>query len=220
MTEVGGTRCYVCGGDTAPVSERDGVTYSACADGCCLQCPLQSVRYPDETDRELWQGGRNSSSAFEARWHTLLGVAGVPEKRWVQTYALLDYGCGLRQWVDWLRERNCLAVGYDPWTAGEAHPAVGVYGAVTMIEIVEHLGPDLAGAFEWIAREKLMPGGWLYVQTQLWRGEDMHAWWYVRPKAGHISIVSLAGLERLGAMLGLRRLALGSDHTIWQKEGE
>ena len=209
--------CYVCGQIVAPVGVCEGVTYSTCVERCCLQCDPQPCRYPDEADRELWRGGRNGEQALAQRWKLLASLPGVIELVCGRGAGLLDYGCGLGQWLAWLQQRQVPCVGYDPWTAGQAAPPLGSCGAATMIEVAEHLGPDLRRAFAWLGLEKLLPGGVLLVQTQPWQGEKPESWWYANPKAGHISLLSHAGLERLGRQVGLVIESRTSDTTVLRK---
>jgi len=193
-------QCYICGATTEAVGSRDGVTYEACPSRCCLQCPEQPCVYPDKEDQHYWAAiGRNDNGTLHRRLDTVLHYLRTP-------FTALDYGCGQGHFVRFLRGRGVVTQGYDPHEPDWQTPVTGQYHLVTLLEVVEHLGPALMPTLKTLVEEHLHPGGLLYVATALWTGQRSEQWWYVGPQRGHISIISSRGIEELARQLDLEVL--------------
>lgn len=189
--------CYLCGETTAPVGTKGRVGYEACPARHVLQCPPQAVCYPYLGDEHYAEPiGRNDGDNLG---HHLqhLRAHGLPE-----VARLLDYGCGRGHFVRFLQERGYAAEGYDPYESEWARRPEELYAAITLVEVVEHLGPDMVQEVRWCS-EHLRPGGLLYLTTQEWRNEKPASWWYCAPASGHVSILTRAGVSWLCEALSL-----------------
>lgn len=124
---------------------------------------------------------RNTIQAHETRLRRL----GQPE-------AVLDYGCGNGEFLTFLAMRNIEAIGYDQ---GYIWPH-GLFDAVTMIEVIEHLRDPREVLRE--CASLLGPNGVIYIETTFADSiSDISKSAYVNPKIGHVTILSRNGLSRI-----------------------
>jgi hypothetical protein len=197
--------CYLCRDEAREVGEREGVTYYRCPTCGMLQCEPQAVQYPCLEDKEYLSGGRNCAASYEQylrmAWKHLRG----------SVRRCLDFGSGAGGWVEWLRAQGWGAEGFDPYVMGCQGPPCGQFAVVTALEVVEHLGPDTWAALSWMLTEKLAPGGVFYFRTQVWSAEPVDSWWYVQPKAGHVSMWRRETMEYVARRFGLTLADSGGD---------
>lgn len=115
--------------------------------------------------------------------------------------SVLDYGCGEGHLVKVMREHKLDAVGYDKFSEQYGQKPSRKFGAVCMVEVIEHLSAPFSEIAE--VYDMLEPGGMLYIETSFsnWVGNG-HP--YANPKIGHNTIFSHIGLDFLMLKHGFR----------------
>lgn len=119
---------------------------------------------------------------------------------------ILDFGCGSGYVVKQLRFLGYRAYGYDPFRVGTGESKEqflfsdlkgfkrGEINLVICIEVLEHLWQPLE-AFEPV-NELLSERGYVLISTGRYKPRKHDcSWWYLNPKAGHVSLFSKGALS-------------------------
>ncbi len=115
--------------------------------------------------------------------------------------AMLDYGGGDGYLAAYLRDKGLDATSFDP-LLDAAPPPQGTFGLVTAFEVFEHTATPIETARDALAF--LRPDGVLLFSTLTCDGlaPQKTDWAYLAPRNGHVSIHSLASLDRMFSDLG------------------
>lgn len=117
---------------------------------------------------------------------------------------VLDFGCGNGLLVDALTQSGFSAHGYDKFSQEFGTLPDGPFDAVTLVEVIEHLGKP-SGELALISM-LLKQGGFLMVESTFRHDESVSevlGWEYANPSIGHCTILSVKGLDRLMQRSGL-----------------
>ncbi|MEI7834964.1 MAG: class I SAM-dependent methyltransferase [Planctomycetota bacterium] len=118
---------------------------------------------------------------------------------------VLDFGCGSGLLVQYLREKGCLAVGYDPYSPdhGDATRLTEQYDGVIAQDVIEHDENPLGviARLDGLAR----PGAWIAIGTPNAAGIDLsQAGKFVHAlhQPYHLHILALPALLKAGRNIG------------------
>jgi cyclopropane fatty-acyl-phospholipid synthase-like methyltransferase len=129
---------------------------------------------------------------------------------------VLDFGCGLGTFVDYLKANGVRAVGYDKFSEDFAQPPIkNSYDVITCIEVIEHLYKPYNEFKEMY--DALNKGGYLYIESSFSDWVDMdHP--YLNPAIGHQTIFSHKGLNIVLTNIGFEELtAINPNVRIFRK---
>jgi SAM-dependent methyltransferase len=112
----------------------------------------------------------------------------------------LDFGCGRDSSVFYLLDGlNYKVDRYDPYFFPEYIMSDEKYDFIVACEVVEHLFDPVA-EFKKIKRW-LKPGGYFFIQTHFWEGQDIYKWYYAKDPT-HVSIFNSESLKQMCASVG------------------
>lgn len=111
----------------------------------------------------------------------------------------LDYGSGQGTMVSLLKPFKWNSTCYDPYSS-PVKPA-GIFNLITAVEVFEHalnIDETLLDIKSMLSRT-----GVILFTTLLSTGKEDIDWWYIAPRNGHISILSVESLKVLAKKHGL-----------------
>jgi len=128
----------------------------------------------------------------------------------------LDFGCGPGPALAAMaRERGYDMALYDPLYADEAAALVGEYDFITATEVVEHLH-DPGRTLECLL-QRLRPGGWLGIMTQLVISAERFAAWRYKDDPTHVVFFSPPTLEWFARRHGLGLEPVARDAFLFRR---
>jgi 2-polyprenyl-6-hydroxyphenyl methylase/3-demethylubiquinone-9 3-methyltransferase len=132
--------------------------------------------------------------------------------------SVLDYGCGNGGLVQRLSAAFAPADGYDPFVAEFSGRPTKLYDCVTSFEVAEHSNTPVDVFVDMASF--LNDSGTILFSTLVQPGNiDQQGanWWYIGPRAGHISLHSAASLRSIAAVIGMTLLSLDdSKHIMYR----
>ena len=113
---------------------------------------------------------------------------------------ILDYGCGHGMLVNFLKENNINAYGYDKYNEEYDIFRTRDFDLISMVEVIEHLSYPFSELDQ--INLLLKPNGILYIETSFIdiAAEEkipLEDFFYIDPSVGHSTIFSHYGLDIL-----------------------
>ncbi|MBU3956308.1 class I SAM-dependent methyltransferase [bacterium] len=202
---MGNYQCIICGGETSPYSSSPG--YFIC--GCCGVVFLERSRVvspEEEKERYLKHTNGTDEPGYTGMLDEFIKVCVAPFAG--EGSFILDYGSGPEPLLArFLEGRGYKTDTYDPFFAPEKKFEFEKYGAVTAVEVLEHM-KDPLGEIKIIA-DILKPGGIFAGRTMFLPQEEKKFanWWY-RFDITHITFYSPQSLAHIAEAAGME-LILG-----------
>lgn len=211
-TDASAVACLLCQArETSVYFEADRRAYYECA-----RCGLVFVPAPywptRDQARSRYDQHRNWPDDSGYRSFLSRPMRAVTDR--VAPPALgLDFGSGPGPTLSRMLEDAGYSVRlYDPLYAPDETALGRSYDFVTCTEVIEHLGDPVRELRRLV--DRLAPGGWLIVQTQLRPArERFTSTWRYRRDPTHVAFYSAATFAYLSGMLGCR-LERASDDVF------
>ena len=133
---------------------------------------------------------------------------------------VLDFGSGPVPAFSWLLKQNGYRVdSFDPVFCPDYSWRKRRYGAVILVEVLEHLTDPVDTLSR--LRDRLSPGGFLCIRSSLHEGDlsRFESWWY-RQDPTHVSFFSAASLQHLAAKLGFVVISISENRDAILQLGD
>lgn len=207
--------CPLCGGARLRLFARD----SRRSYWRCRTCTLVSVPPEERLDPvgERREYDRHENDPDDPGYRRFLDRLFEPlTARCPAGSRGLDFGCGPGPALAAMgRERGYDMAVYDPLYADDAEALTGTYDFITATEVVEHLhdpGRTLACLLD-----RLRPGGWLGLQTQLVIDARRFAAWRYKDDPTHVAFFSRPTLAWFARRHGLAWEAVARDAFLFRR---
>ena len=207
-------RCSLCGSAEARhCLEADGRQYFECVRCRLIFVPSRFWPTPEE-EHARYDQHRNSPDDLGYREFLSRPCRAVRDR--VPPPATgLDFGSGPGPTLSLMLAGAGYDMRvYDVFYAPDESVLEGPYDFVTCTEVIEHLH-DPATVLSGVV-ERLRPGGWLVVQTQLAPGHEAFATWRYRRDQTHVGFYSETTFRHLARMLDCRLERAADDVFAFQ----
>jgi len=182
-------KCPACNSKSYNIFEKKETQY--------YQCSYCKSVFSDALPNDNMVGGgfevERNTQQNQGRLERFVGLLGNSAK-------ILDYGCGHGMLLDFLKQNNINAFGYDKFNPDYNFIAEHDFDLVSMVEVIEHLSHPFSELDQ--INLLLKEGGILYIETSFTdiaehRKIPLDEFFYIEPSVGHSTIFSHFGLDIL-----------------------